>query len=146
MPRKSKHQKLTYRVDSYVHRLIDQAEKSELTIAEQTSVLNAIGKWVAIKNKLIDGMEGEKLDDFRARLKKGGSHASLGDALGRAEPTGGGQSSQHVDYEQKRAAGRKGMARRWGLSDPALTDGDGTGELLAAFKKRIPRADDGADN
>jgi len=141
MPRKSKHQKLTYRVDSYVHRLIDQAEKSELTIAEQTSVLNAIGKWVVIKNKLIDGMEGEKLADFRARLKKGSSHA-LGDALGRAEPTGGGQSSQHVDREQKSRAGRLGMGRRWGF-DPELTDGTGAG--LAEFKKRIPRADDGAD-
>jgi hypothetical protein len=144
MPRKSKHQKLTYRIDQYVHDLVDEAElnRGTLTIEQKTALLNALGKWVAVKNKLIDGMEGEKLDVFRARLKKGSSHA-LGDAI--AGPEAGAPYVQRVDYEQKARAGRKGMASRWGLPDPELTDG-GTGELLAEFKKRIPRADDGADN
>ena len=135
------HQRIVYHVDQFVDHLIAEAKRldSELTIEQKTSLLNALGKWVAIKNKLIDGMEGEKLDEFRARLKQG---ATPGRALSRAEPTGGGQSSQHVDREQKSRAGRLGMGRRWGF-DPELTDGTGAG--LAEFKKRIPRADDGAD-
>jgi hypothetical protein len=143
---KNRHQKLTYRIDRYVHDLVDEAElnRGTLTIEQKTNLLNALGKWVAVKNRLIDAMEGEKLADFRARLKKGGRHA-LGDALGRAEPTGGGQSSQHVDYEQKARAGRRGMISRWGLS-PDPESFDGPSEQLAAFKKRIPCADGGADN
>jgi hypothetical protein len=124
---KNKHQKLTYRIDQYVQDLVDEAElnRGTLTIEQKTNLLNALGKWVAIKNKLIDQMEGEKLDDFRARLKQ---------APGRAT---GAPYVQRVDYEQKARAGRKGMASRWGLPDPELTDG--TGEGLAEFKKRIPR-------
>jgi hypothetical protein len=137
------HQRIVYHVDLFVDHLIAEAKRldSELTIEQKTSLLNALGKWVAIKNKLIDGMEGERLDEFRARLKQG---ATPGQARGRAEPTGGGQSSQRVDREQKRAAGRKGQLVRWGLPpDPASADGVPSG--LAEFKKRIPRADDRDD-
>jgi hypothetical protein len=145
MTRRNAHQKLTHRVDRFVHALVDEAELSRgtLTIEQKTNLLNACAKWVAVKNKLVDAMEGEQLNDFRARLKKGSSHA-LGDAIGRI-PTGGGQSNQHVDYEQKARAGRRGMISRWGLS-PDPESFDGPSEQLAEFKKRIPRADDGADN
>jgi hypothetical protein len=146
MSTKNKHQKLVYRVDEYASTLINEAEllKNELSIEQKISLLNSLGKWVAIKNKLIDALEGEKLADFRTRLKQGSSHA-LGDVLGRAEPTGGGQSSQRVDYEQKARAGRRGMISRWGLS-PDPESFDGPSEQLAAFKKRIPRADDGRND
>jgi hypothetical protein len=135
---KNKHQKLTYRIDQYVHDLVDEAElhSSTLTIEQKVALVNALGKWVAIKNRLIDAIEGEKLNDFRARLRQG-------DALKRET---GAPYVQRVDYEQKARAGRKGMASRWGLPDPELTDGDGTGELLAEFKKRIPRAGDSSDD
>jgi hypothetical protein len=124
---KNKHQKLTYRIDRYVHDLVDEAERDakQLSIEQKTALINAFGKWVAIKNKLIDAMEGEKLDEFRARLKQGD----------------GAPYVQRVDYEQKSRAGRRGMARRWGKPDPESFDG--TGEQLSEFKKRLPRADDG---
>ena len=130
---KNKHQKLTYRIDQYVHDLVDEAELSRgtLTIEQKIALINALGKWVAIKNKLIDAMEGEMLDDFRARLKQS-------DAL-RGET--GAPHVQRFDYEQKSRAGRKGMARRWGRPDPESFDG--TGEQLSEFKKRLPRSDDG---
>jgi hypothetical protein len=99
------------------------------TIEQKIALVNALGKWVAIKNKLIDAMEGEKLDEFRARLRQG-------DALK-------GVYVQRVDYEQKSRAGRKGMAKRWGKPDPESFDG--TGEQLSEFKKRIPRADESSD-
>src|SRR6516165_8040987 len=119
---KNKHQKLTYRIDQYVQDLVDEAELSRgaLTIEQKIALINAFGKWVAIKNKLIDAMEGEKLDEFRARLQQGD----------------GAPYVQHVDYEQNSRAGRKGMARRWGKPDPESFDG--TGEQLSEFKKRLP--------
>jgi hypothetical protein len=130
---KTKHQKLTYRIDHYVHDLVDEAELSRgtLTIEQKIALINALGKWVAIKNKLIDAMEGEKLDEFRARIRQG-------DAL---KGETGAPNVQRVDYEQKSRAGRKGMAKRWGKPDPESFDG--TGEQLREFKKRIPRPDDG---
>jgi hypothetical protein len=131
------HQRLTYRIDRYANTMISQAERLDesLTVEQKVTLLNALGKWVAIKNKLIDGMEGERLDEFRNRLKQGDP----------APKRPAGVPNQHVydqrvDYEQKSRAGRKGMAKRWGLPDPELTDGTGAG--LAEFKKRIPRADD----
>ena len=132
---KNKHQRLTYRIDHYVHNLVDEAELNggTLAIEQKIALVNALGKWVAIKNKLIDAMEGEKLDDFRTGLKQA-------DNLKRGT---GAPYVQRVDYEQKSRAGRKGMASRWGLSDPEKFDG--TGEQLAEFKKRLPRADDGGD-
>jgi hypothetical protein len=127
---KNKHQKLTYRIDQYVHDLVDEAELSRgtLTIEQKIALINALGKWVAIKNKLIDAMEGEKLDEFRARLGQGNALR-------------GAPYVQRVDYEQKSRAGRKGMARRWGKPESF----DGTGEELSEFKKRIPRADESSD-
>jgi hypothetical protein len=130
---KNKHQKLTYRIDQYVHDLVDEAERDakQLSIEQKTALINAFGKWVAIKNKLIDGMEGEKLNEFRARLKQG-------DAL---KDETGTPYVQRVDYEQKSRAGRKGMASRWGKPDPESFDG--TGEQLNELKKRLPRSHDG---
>jgi hypothetical protein len=115
MPRKSKHQKLTCRIDEYINKLLNEcdAASKKLSVEQKVAVVNALGKWVAIKNKLIDAMEGEKLDDFRARLRQG-------DALKRET---GAPYVQRVDYEQKSRAGRKGMASRWGLPDPESTDG-----------------------
>jgi hypothetical protein len=140
-PRKvTVHQKLTYRIDEFVNTLINDTQKVELSIEQKTAVLNALGKWVAVKNKLIDGLEGEKLDDFKSRLKKGSSHA-LGDAIAGPGTTGGGVSTQRVDYAQKSAAARLGglaTARR-GLEP--LDEPTG----LAEFKARIPRADDRDD-
>jgi hypothetical protein len=132
---KNKHQKLTYRIDQYVQDLVDEAELSRgaLTIEQKIALINALGKWVAIKNKLIDAMEGEKLDEFRARLRQG-------DAL---KSETGAPYVQRVDYEQKSRAGRKGMASRWGKPDPESFDG--TGEQLSEFKKRLPRADESSD-
>jgi hypothetical protein len=136
------HQRIVYHVDLFVDHLIAEAKRldSELTIEQKTSLLNALGKWVAIKNKLIDGMEGERLDEFRARLKQGAA----------APKRQAGVPNQHVydqrvDHAQKARAGRKGMASRWGLPNPELTDGDGIGAGLTEFKKRIPRADDRGD-
>ena len=108
---KNKHQKLTYRIDQYVHYLVDEAELSRgtLTIEQKIALINALGKWVAIKNKLIDAMEGEKLDEFRARLRQG-------DAL---KSETGAPYVQRVDYEQKSEAGRRGMAKRWESQIPS---------------------------
>ena len=143
-PRKlTKHQQLTYRIDEFVHDLLDMAKQTEdLKVEQKTNLLNAVAKWVAVKNKLIDGMEGEKLDEFRARLKKGSSHA-LGDAIAGPGTSGGGVSSQRVDYAQKSAA-----ARRGGLAKAAAGRGLEPVEEpsgLAEFKARIPRADDRDD-
>src|SRR6516165_12625272 len=104
---KNKHQKLTYRIDQYVHDLVDEAElsRSTLTIEQKIALINALGKWVAIKNKLIDAMEGEKLDEFRARLKGGAPKQQAGAPNQHVY-------NQRVDYAQKAAAGRKGMISR----------------------------------
>ena len=113
------HQRIVYHVDLFVDHLIAEAQRrdNELTIEQKTSLLNALGKWVAIKNKLIDGMEGEKLDEFRARLKKG-------DAAPKRKT---GVPNQHVydqrvDPKQKSAAGRKGMISRWGAAARSCVD------------------------
>jgi hypothetical protein len=134
------HQRIVYHVDLFVDHLIAEAKRldSELTIEQKTNLLNALGKWVAIKNKLIDGMEGERLDEFRARLKQG-------DAAPKRQA---GVPNQHVydqfvDREKKQAAGRKSAIARWGTFDPATEPGGPSG--LAAFKARIPRADDRGD-
>jgi hypothetical protein len=135
MTRRNAHQRLTYRIDQYVHELVDEAEmnRGTLTIEQKTALLNAFGKWIAIKNKLIDGLEGEKFADFRARLKQGAAPG----------PETGPPYVQRVNREQKQAAGRKSAAARWGIVDPATEPGGPSG--LAAFKARIPRADDRGD-
>jgi len=140
-PRKlTKHQQLTYRIDEFVHDLLDTAKQTEdLKIEQKTNLLSAVAKWVAVKNKLIDGLEGEKLDDFKSRLKKGSSHA-LGDAIAGPGTTGGGVSSQRVDYAQKSAAARLG-----GLATAAAGRAVEEASGLAEFKARIPRADDRDD-
>jgi hypothetical protein len=128
MTRRNAHQRLTHRIDQYVHDLVDEAElnRGTLTIEQKTALLNALGKWVAIKNRLVDQMEGEKLNEFRVRLKQGAAPG----------PETGPPYIQRVDREQKSRAGRRGTAKRWGLPDPDLTGGIGEG--IAEFKKRLP--------
>ena len=46
-----------------------ESTRTSISGWQKIALVNALGKWVAIKNKLIDAMEGEKLDDFRTGLK-----------------------------------------------------------------------------
>lgn len=66
-------QRLAKRMDEYMLRLLDEAEMAsgQLTIEQRLAVFNSLGKWVAIKNKLMDVMEGEQLNDLRTRLYSG---------------------------------------------------------------------------
>jgi len=72
-------QQLARRIDDYVIRLLDEAEMAsgKMPIEMKIAVLGALGKWVMIKNKLMDVMEGEQLNDLRKRL-----HADDGPATG----------------------------------------------------------------
>src|SRR6516162_6094583 len=61
------------RIDAFVEKLVKDAEKTPVEV--RISLFNALSKWVAVKNRLTDAMEGEQLYEFRKRLHAPGKGA-----------------------------------------------------------------------
>jgi|SRR6516164_10067446 len=117
-------QQITRRIDKFVMSLLDHTEKhgENLPLEEKISLLAAFGKWVAIKNKLMDVMEGEQLNDIRKRLHNPDASPSSGYAFTR---------------EERARGSRAGVDKRLGRSYAV-----GDGAELGDFKARLPRRGD----
>jgi hypothetical protein len=118
-------QQITRRVDKFVLDLLEHAEKQQdnLPLEERIALLTAFGKWVAIKNKLMDVMEGEQLNDIRKRLH---------------DPDASPFSGHTFTREERARGARNAVNKRLGRK--YATAGDGA--QLADLQARLPRRGD----
>jgi len=122
-------QQITRRIDKFVMSLLDHAEKNpeDTPLELKISLLTAFGKWVAIKNKLMDVMEGEQLNDIRKRLHGPDASPLSGYAFTR---------------EERARGSRAGVDKRLGRNY-AAGDGAELGDLKARLPRRGDRRPDG---